>query len=59
LSNRKQNSSKGETSGFGEVDNLVTPPGPVYTNPGARNGDPDWVRKDMLYKSQLPQQKFY
>jgi len=57
---RKTNNGNGETAGHGEVDNQFTPPGPVYPDPGARNlNDPDWVRKDMLFKTSKPQQKFY
>jgi hypothetical protein len=57
---KKGNTGDGGTSGFGTVDPKFQPPGPVYTDPGARNlNDPDWVQKDHLYKSSLPRTKYY
>jgi len=57
---RKKNNGNGETSGFGESDTAVSPPGPVYPDPGPRDlKDPDWVRRYMLFTTSLPQQKFY
>jgi hypothetical protein len=57
---RKTNTGNGETSGHGEADQRFQPSGPVYPDPGPRkHDDPDWVRKDMLFKTQLPRQKFY
>jgi hypothetical protein len=53
------NNGDGQTSGSGAVDPRAVPPGPAYADPGARSStDSDWVRRDMLYKTSLPQQKF-
>ena len=54
------NDSKGGTSGHAQMDPVAVPPGPVYSNPGARSlSDADWVKRDMQYKTSVPQQKFY
>ncbi len=56
---KQNNNGNGGTSGHGQSD-FVAPPGPVYPAPAARSStNADWVQQDMLYKTSVPQQKFY
>jgi hypothetical protein len=57
---RKKNNGDGQTSGWAELDPLVNPLSLTYPDPGPRDlKDPDWVRKDRLFKESLPSPKYY